>query len=101
MKSNPREIYLIAGLVALPGKEHELREVLRGLLKPTSSEPGCRRYDMYASEQQGRFFAIETWNSRQALDEHMQTAHFKAAAVRFAELLQGTLAVDILEDITE
>jgi quinol monooxygenase YgiN len=54
---------------------------------------------MYASEQQGWFFAIEIWGSRQALDEDEQTAHFKAAAARFAELLQGTLAVDILDAI--
>jgi quinol monooxygenase YgiN len=56
-------------------------------------------YNMYASEQQGWFFAIEIWGSRQALDEDEQTAHFKAAAARFAELLQGTLAVDILDAI--
>jgi hypothetical protein len=31
MKSNASEIQLIASLVALPGKEGELREVLRGL----------------------------------------------------------------------
>ena len=60
MKLNPSEIHLIASLVALPGKEEELREVLQGLLEPTRNEPGCRRYDMYASDHQGRFFAIET-----------------------------------------
>jgi quinol monooxygenase YgiN len=29
----------------------------------------------------------------------MQTPHFKAAAARFSELVQGTLAVDILDAI--
>ena len=99
MKQNPSEIHLIASLAALPGKEEELREVLRGLLEPTRNEPGCRRYDMYASDHQGRFFAIETWESRQALDVHKQTPHFKAAAARFSGLLQGPLALDILDPI--
>ena len=31
MKSNASEIQLLASLVASPGKERELREVLRGL----------------------------------------------------------------------
>ena len=56
---------------------------------------------MYASDQKGKFFAIEIWNSREALDEHMQTAHFKAAAARFSELLQGKLGIDILDSISQ
>jgi quinol monooxygenase YgiN len=82
-------------------KKLELREVLRGLLEPTRNEPGCRRYDMNASDQRGRFFAIETWESRRALDKHKQTPHFKAAAASFSELLQGTLALDILDAIVQ
>ena len=57
MKSNPSEIHLIASMLAIPGREEELREVLRFLFEPTRKEPGCRRYDMYASDQTRRFFA--------------------------------------------
>jgi quinol monooxygenase YgiN len=56
---------------------------------------------MYASEQKGRFFALETWDSRQALDEHMQTPHFKTAAPQFSELLQGKLDINILDGIAQ
>jgi quinol monooxygenase YgiN len=94
------EIHLIASMVALPGKEDELREVLR-LSEPTQNEPGNRRYDMYASDQRGRFFAIDTWESRRALDKHKQTPHFKAAAASLSELLQRTLALDILDPIVQ
>jgi quinol monooxygenase YgiN len=51
MKSNSSEIHLIASMVALPGKEWELREVLRGLATPSRNDRGCRRYDMYASDR--------------------------------------------------
>jgi quinol monooxygenase YgiN len=55
-------------MIAVPEKEGELREVLRGLIGPTRNEPGRRRYEMYESEQKGRYFADEIWESREALD---------------------------------
>jgi quinol monooxygenase YgiN len=99
MSTNTKEIHLIASMIAVPGKESELREVLRGLIGPTRNEPGCRRYQMYESEQKGRYFADEIWESREALDAHLQSAHFKRAAAAFPELLQGALGIDILGEI--
>ena len=101
MEHNTSEIKLVVSMIAKPGKEEELREVLRRLLEPTRKEPGCRQYEMYASEQKGRFFALEIWDSQRALDEHMQTPHFKAAAPLFSELLQGTLDINILDGIAQ
>ena len=101
MEHNTSEIQLVVSMVAKPGKEEELREVLRRLLEPTRKEAGCGRYEMYASEQKGKFFALEIWDSRRALDEHMQTPHFKAAAPRFSELLQGTVDINILDGIAQ
>lgn len=54
---------------------------------------------MHASEQQGNFVAIEIWASPEAFDQHKQTAHFKAAVARLPELIQGTLAGEILHPI--
>jgi quinol monooxygenase YgiN len=99
MSTNTKEIHLIASMIAVPGKESELREVLRGLVGPTRKEPGCHRYEMYESEQKGRYFAYEIWQNREALDTHMQSAHFKIAAAAFPELLQGALGIDILSEI--
>ena len=99
MSTNTKEIRLIASMIAVPGKESELREVLRGLIGPTRKEPGCRRYEMYESEQKGRYFADEIWQNREALDTHMQSVHFKIAAAAFPELLQGALGIDILSEI--
>jgi quinol monooxygenase YgiN len=98
MSTNTKEIRLIASMIAVPGKETELREVLRGLIESTRKEPGCRRYEMYESEQKGRYFADEIWQNREALDTHMQSAHFKRAAA-VPELVQGALGIDILNEI--
>jgi len=54
---------------------------------------------MYESEQKGRYFADEIWQNREALDTHMQSAHFKRAAAAFPELVQGALGIDILNEI--
>jgi quinol monooxygenase YgiN len=62
-------------------------------------EPGGRRYDMYASEQQGNLVAIEIWDSPKASDQHKQTVRFKAVVARLLELIQGTLAGEILHPI--
>jgi quinol monooxygenase YgiN len=99
MSTNTKEIHLIASMIAVPGRESELREVLRGLIGPTRNEPGCRRYEMYESKQKGRYFADEIWQNREALDTHMQSAHFKIAAAAFPELLQGALGIDILSEM--
>ena len=99
MPTNRKEIRLIASMTVVPGKENELRKVLRSLIGPTRNEPGCRRYEMYESEQKGRYFADEIWRNREALDTHMQSAHFKIAAAAFPELLQGELGIDILSEV--
>jgi quinol monooxygenase YgiN len=99
MPTNTKEIHLIASMIAVPGKESELRAVLRGLIGPTRKEQGCRRYEMYESDQKGRYFAVEVWQNREALNTHMQSAHFKIAAAAFPELLQGALGIDILSEI--
>jgi quinol monooxygenase YgiN len=54
---------------------------------------------MFESEQKGRYFADEIWQNREALDTHMQSAHFKIAAAAFPKLLQGALGIDILSEI--
>jgi quinol monooxygenase YgiN len=48
MKSNSSKIHLIASTVALPGKEEELREVLRALLEPTRNED-CSVIPLFAT----------------------------------------------------
>ena len=70
-------------------------------LRLRNRDPSCRRYDVYASDRQGKFFTIVTWESRQALDEHMQTSHFKNAAAKFSELLHVRLTIELLDPIAQ
>jgi quinol monooxygenase YgiN len=83
-------LIVIAEMFAKAGQEGELRTHLLALVEPTRKEEGCLRYDLHlCATEPGRFIFLETWTSREALDRHMQTAHFQAFAAGTKELLAG------------
>ena len=44
----------------------------------TKQEAGCIAYDLYElSDGSGGCFMIEVWESKEALDSHFETDHFK------------------------
>lgn len=48
------------------------------LVALTKAEPGCIAYDLFHDLRDlGHFVFIEEWESRDALDQHVQSAHFQ------------------------
>jgi quinol monooxygenase YgiN len=94
------EVRVIARAVARKGRESQLRELLRGMLAPTRAEAGCKLYELYESDSNGRFYFYETWESQAALDEHVATPHFRHLQQTLGELIQEPFEVNILERIT-
>ena len=85
----PNQVTVVAEFVALPGKAHEAREELKKLVAPTRREEGCLRYELNeVSGEAGRFFFVEDWASKAALDTHLQSAHLTAALERAATLFE-------------
>jgi quinol monooxygenase YgiN len=93
------EVRVIARSVARSGMENQLRELLRGMLVPTRAESGCRLYELYKSNRQGRFYFYELWESQAALDQHAASPHFKHLQQTVRELVREPLEVSILERI--
>lgn len=93
------EVRVIARCAARPGREKELRELLRGMLAPTHAEPGCELYEIYESGSKGHFFFYEIWESQSALDQHAGSPHFKRLEQSIGQLIQGPFEVNILERI--
>jgi quinol monooxygenase YgiN len=93
------EVLVICRFVARTGTEGELRALLKGMLAPTRSEPGCKRYELYESDSKGRFYLYETWASQAALDQHMTTHHFKRLEQTGAELVREPFEINIVEGI--
>jgi quinol monooxygenase YgiN len=93
------EVRVIARAVAREGKREELRKVLAAMLAPTQAEPGCLVYDLYESDQRGRFYFYERWESQAALADHAASVHFRNLQGQLEGLLDGSLEVNILEQV--
>ena len=53
-----------------------------------SSEPGCRRFDICADgDEPDTVFLYELYDSRDAFQEHLDSAHFKAFDRRVTDLV--------------
>ena len=77
------KIRVIARALARTGKEEQLRNTLAGMLTPTRAEHGCRLYE----------------ESRDALDRHTQTPHYKQLAQNSRDLLEGAFEVIFLDSL--
>lgn len=93
------EVRVIARFVARKGKEDQLRALLESMLAPTHAEPGCKMYELYESDSNGRFYLYETWESQAALDQHAATSHFKRLEQAAPELVKEPFEVNILKAI--
>src|SRR6266850_5855002 len=93
------EVHVIARFVARKGKEDQLRALLQSMLAPTHAEPGCKVYELYESDSNGRYYFYETWESQAALDQHAATPHFKRLEQSAPELVKEPFEVNILKKI--
>ena len=92
---------VIARVIAKPGKENELRDLLRGMLAPTHAEEGCEFYELYESDQPGRFYFYELWTTKAHLDAHCTTAHFQNLVATAAELFAEPPEINLVREVAE
>jgi quinol monooxygenase YgiN len=95
------EVHVIARFVARKGKEEQLRALLQSMLAPTQAEPGCKVYELYESDSNGRYYFYETWESQAALEQHAATPHFKRLEQTAPELVKEPFEVDTLKQILD
>jgi len=90
------EIVVVARMRALVGKVDELGEELVGLVGPTRLEDGCLQYDLQESvEERGVFLFYEIWESKAALDVHLERPLLKAFFAKEGELVDGGVELSI------
>jgi quinol monooxygenase YgiN len=71
-------IVLNVHMEAAAGREHDLERELRALIEPTRKEPGCLAYQLHRDiAHPGKFMFYEKFKSQVALDEHVNSDHFK------------------------
>jgi (4S)-4-hydroxy-5-phosphonooxypentane-2,3-dione isomerase len=94
--------FVIAELVAKPGSDGQLRELLTALAeKSRSSEPGCKSYTLLeVGTEPGRFFTYEIWVDKAALDGHMETSHVKDAISKLGPIIAKPPVLTFLKSVS-
>ncbi|MBV7272929.1 antibiotic biosynthesis monooxygenase [Clostridiaceae bacterium UIB06] len=71
-------IKVVAKSYVMEGKFEEYMNLCKKLVEKTREEEGCIKYEVYQDEKCSTVLTIiEEWESREALDKHMVSEHFK------------------------
>ncbi len=71
-------IRVVVQLELKPDQVGQLMPCIKELQEKSRAEAGNISYDwIISAEKPNAFFVVEHWKSQAALDEHMETAHFK------------------------
>ncbi|MFN6563144.1 MAG: putative quinol monooxygenase [Nostoc sp. ChiSLP01] len=84
-------IRVVARVIALPNKVEEIKAVLLELIEPTRQEPGAIKYELLQNQYDPTDFTfVEEWTSSEALNTHIDSPHFQAAAAKIQGLVATT-----------
>ncbi|MEH1853472.1 MAG: putative quinol monooxygenase [Nostoc sp.] len=87
-------IRIVAHIIALPNKVEELKALLLELIEPTHQEAGVIEYKLLQNQDDPTDFTfVEEWASSEALNTHLDSPHFQAAAAKLEGLV--TAAPDV------
>lgn len=76
---NDQVVTVSVVLLAKPGLESRLRQVLAALIAPSRAEDGCLNYYMHESrETPGLFMLYMNWRDEAAFNRHVATPHVQA-----------------------
>lgn len=93
------ELKIIATVVVKAAFQDELVKVFHTVVDETRKETGNVSYDLHQDTKDPlKYTILEVWKSQAAIDEHNETAHFKA----FVNAIEGktdSLTVDIIKKI--
>ena len=93
---------VIARFQAKPGMEEQFKQDLLAMVAPSRRDEGCIDYDvLQSSDDPSVFFTYENWTGKAALDNHMQTPHFKDLDRKSKATLAQPMQIDLLTEQSE
>ena len=100
-KKNTVQVVCVAEFYALEGKTDELVASLHSLIKATTAEPGCIRYELNQRVDDPRWVTfVEKWKDQKAFDDHCQmsyiTHYFNDVRPQVVEKFEVKLYQEIL-----
>ena len=94
------DVRVAAFIHANPGQEDAVRDAALACVAPTRAEAGNSMYVLHRDTKDAALFVfVEHWVSQQALDQHMQTPHFKALAQALDGKLAEPMIVHVLSSV--
>ena len=94
------QVRVIAQLTTKPGSEEIIREALTKLAVATQSHRGCAEFKLYESAvAPGTFVTVETWESQDDHDSHMQTEDIAVAIAASEGHMVGDITIHPLRPV--
>lgn len=91
---------ITAILVAHPGKNVELRELLVGLAPHCRAEPGNLRWDVWRdSSDDHRYVLDELYRDAAAVEAHRTSQHYQAYLAKVPEVAERTAIIAKAVDV--
>ena len=89
-------IIVTATITVKKGNRDELISKSQNVITSTRQEQGNISYELLAStEDENVLMMFEKWESKEALDAHMQTEHFKAFGAAIEDIVAKELEIAI------
>jgi quinol monooxygenase YgiN len=94
------QLRVVAQLTTKPGSEEIIREALAKLAAATQSHRGCAEFKLYESATApGTFVTVETWESQDDHDSHMQTEDIAVAIAASEGHIVGDITIHPLRPV--
>ncbi|BCI68201.1 putative quinol monooxygenase [Acetobacter aceti] len=94
------KIEVVAIVKVKPGKEAEAAAAMKACVEPSRAESTNHGYTPHRDlDNPDTLIFIERWDSREALQAHMETPHFRKMAAILEPLLAAPLSVHILQPL--
>ena len=94
------QLRVVAQLTTKPGSEEIIRAALAKLAAATQSHRGCVEFKLYESATApGTFVTVETWDSQDDHDSHMQTEDIAAALAASEGHVVGDITIHPLRPV--
>ena len=88
---------VIAKVVVKPEKMEEAEILMKSLVPITQNEEGCISYEVFKeTDKTDTYYFVETWKSKESLDQHLSNDHMIQFVKSGAELFSEPLDVSLL-----
>lgn len=93
-------IVVVATMLAKPGMENELEQVIKSVLPMVQQEEGTVSYTLNRSWSDPRCFVVyEKYKDQKSLESHASTSYLKDMSRASREYMDGKAKIEIFEEI--